>query len=425
MRISRFSRSFGFFGLSGPALVVALAGGVAHAQEPAGPGTVAEVRVHGNHTTPDADILSLVGDVTGRPATDALIREIADRLEKSRRFSGVDVRKRYRSIANPDDILLMIVVDELPGVSQTDLTPGPWKRFTASGMFLPVLRYEDGYGFTYGTQITFVDRLGPSSRISAPLTWGGERQARVQLERTFPRARLAADGGIGRRENPHYLIGDRRAGLHVRAEGTAARWLRLGVGAGTDDVRFGGLGDRLRRVGADATLDTRVDPAFPRNAVYAAVRRERLTFDAGRAVRTTTDLRGYVGIVGQSVLALRGLNVSSTDPLPAYEQGLLGGSSTLRGYRAGYRADDNLVALSAEYRVPTSSPLSVGRAGVRVFVDAGATYPSGARMTAQPLDTGCGAGLFVNATVFSLSLDLARRGGGGYRAHFGMGLTLK
>lgn len=411
----------------------------AAAQPPGAPGTVVEVRVHGNHTTPDADILALVGDVVGQPATDALIHEVVRRLEESRRFAGVDVRKRYRSIDNPDDVLLMVVVDERPGVSATDLTPGPWKRFTASGMFLPVLRYEDGYGFTYGARISFLDRLGPSSRVSMPLTWGAERQALVQVERTFARARLAADGGISRREHPHYRVGDTRAGVHVTAEGTPARWLRIGARAGADDVRFGGFRGRVRRADAEAAFDTRVDPTFPRNAVYAAVRRERLTFagapdaqgvragveSGGHAVRTTLDARGYVGLVGQSVLAVRGLHVSSSRPLPAYEHSLLGGSSTLRGYHAGYRADDNLVALSAEYRVPTSSPLSVGRAGVRLFVDAGAAYPAGARLAAQPLDVGYGAGVFVNATVFSLSLDIARRETGGVRAHFGMGLTLK
>ena len=96
------------------------------AQAPAaGPGVVGEVRVHGNHTTPDADVLAIVGDVVGQPATDALIADITARLKKSGRFDGVDVRKRYRSIDNPDDILLMIVIDEVPGVSDSTSRPGP------------------------------------------------------------------------------------------------------------------------------------------------------------------------------------------------------------------------------------------------------------------------------------------------------------
>jgi len=83
------------------------------------PGTVGEVRVHGNHTTPDADILGIVGEVVGKPATQALIDEIQKKLEKSGRFDGIEVRKRYRSIDNPDDVLLMIIVDEVPGSTRS------------------------------------------------------------------------------------------------------------------------------------------------------------------------------------------------------------------------------------------------------------------------------------------------------------------
>ena len=97
-------------------------------------------------------------------------------------------------------------------------------------MFLPILRYDDGYGFTYGMRTSFVDRLGPRSRISIPLTWGGERQARVQVERTFklgPVDRVAGEFGIGRKENPHYEIGDTRTSFSARVEGAVQRWLPL------------------------------------------------------------------------------------------------------------------------------------------------------------------------------------------------------
>ena len=56
------------------------------------------------------------------------------------------------------------------------------------------------------------------------------------------------------------------------------------------------------------TLDTRVDPAFPRNAVHATFGIERLLFDAGDANRRSADIHGYLGLFGQSVLAVRGLS---------------------------------------------------------------------------------------------------------------------
>ena len=125
------------------------------------------------------------------------------------------------------------------------------KKFWSSGMFLPILHSEDGYGFTYGARFSFVDRLGPRSRISVPLTWGGERQARVQLERAFqagPIERVAGEFGIGRRENPHYEIGDQRVTLGARVESAPARWLRVGAGGRRDDVEFGDLEETVSRV---------------------------------------------------------------------------------------------------------------------------------------------------------------------------------
>ncbi|MEO7156148.1 MAG: BamA/TamA family outer membrane protein [Vicinamibacterales bacterium] len=392
------------------------------------PGVVGEVRVHGNHTTPDADILGIVSDVVGKPATDALLAELQIKLERSGRFDGVEVRKRFRSIDNPDDILLMIVVDEVPGIDPLDLTPGPMKKFWSSGMFLPILRSEDGYGFTYGTRLSFVELSGPRSRVSVPLTWGGERQARVQLERSFksgPIERVSGEYGIGRKENPHYAIGDRRVSYGARAESAPARWLRFGLGGRHDNVRFGDLEDRLTRVGGDVAIDTRVDPAFPRNAVHATFGIERLGFDAGSANRKTADARGYVGLFGQMVLAVRGVSVTSDNPLPPYERSLLGGAANLRGYGAGHKAGDNLAAASAELRIPITSPLSIGRFGVKAFVDWGASYAHGGKLADQDFDRGIGGGAYLHLTLVSVSLDVARSRSGDTRFHFGMGVTVK
>lgn len=393
------------------------------------PGVVGEVRVHGNHTTPDAVILSIVGDVVGKPATDALIAEVDARLETSGRFAGVEVRKRFRSIENPDDILLMVVVDEVPGVDPLDLTPGPLKRFKSSGMFLPVLHSEDGYGFTYGARVGFVDQLGPHSRITVPLTWGGERQARVQVERAFDRGpinRIAGDAGIMRRENPHYEMGDERTGFSARVESAPLRWLRFGGGGRRDAVDFGDLTDTVARAGGEVTLDTRVDPAFPRNAVHAVFGVDHLWFDTGTANQRKADLRGYVGLFGQSVLALRALSLTTDAALPPYEQVLLGGAANLRGYAAGYQADDNLFAVSAEIRVPITSPLSIGRFGVKAFIDSGVAYPAGGQLADQHLvDRGIGGGVYLHLTVVSVSLDIARSRAGDTRYHFGMGVTFK
>jgi outer membrane protein assembly factor BamA len=408
------------------ALVLLISSGAAAQTSP---GVVGEVRVHGNHTTPNADILAIVGDVAGKPATDQLIAEIQTKLERSGRFDGVEVRKRFRSIENPDDILLMIVVDEVPGIDPLDLTPSPMKKFWSSGMFLPVLHSEDGYGLTYGARFSFVDVLGPRSRITVPLTWGGERQAHVQLERAFkkgPIDRLFGEYGIARRENPHYEIGDTRVGFGARVEAAPVRWLRLGAGGRQDDVRFGDAEDTVSRIGDDVTLDTRVDPAFPRNAVHATFGMDQVKFDGGEATQKKADVRGYLGLFGQTVLAVRGLSITNDAPLPAYEQNLLGGAANLRGYDAGYKAGDNLLAVSAELRIPITSPLNIGRFGVKAFFDAGTIYEVGGKISDQVLeDRGFGGGVYLHLTIVSLSLDVARSRAGDTRFHFGMGVTFK
>jgi len=235
-----------------------------------------------------------------------------------------------------------------------------------------------------------------------------------------------ADGGIARRENPHFEVGDTRKTVQGRAEVVIQQWLRVGGGGGFEDVTFGDVHDRIKRIDADVTLDTRVDPAFPRNAVHATFGVERLTFEATRITRRTADIRGYVGLLGQSVLALRSSFVTSRDPVPVYEQTLLGGASNLRGYQAGYKAGDNVAAFSAELRVPVTSPLSVGRFGVKAFVDAGTAYAAGVKFSDQTLDKGYGGGAYLHLTVISLALDVARaQRTGDIRYHFGMGVTFK
>src|SRR5688500_11063511 len=164
------------------ALLIAVA--AAHAQRPE---TLGEVRVHGNHTTPDADVLAIAGLTVGDVITDETLRQAEDRLRGSGRFAGVELRKRYRSIDNPSDILVILLVDEHAATTDYDLTPGPLKKIRSAGMWLPILDYADGYGFTYGARVSFVDTLGPRSRISVPLTWGGRRRAALEAERAFSR----------------------------------------------------------------------------------------------------------------------------------------------------------------------------------------------------------------------------------------------
>jgi outer membrane protein assembly factor BamA len=386
-----------------------------------------DVRVHGNHTTPDADVLRLAALEIGQPLVPGTLDAARRRLEDSGRFRSVDVRKRYASIADLSAILAVIVVEEQVGVAVDVPDPGPLRKLRAQTMWLPILRSEDGYGVTYGARVSVLDVLGRRTRVSAPLTWGGERRAAIEIERRFargPLTRVLGTAGITRREHPTLDVGDRRTGAGLRAERAFGSWLQLAGTGGVNDVRFGDLDDRLRTLGAEVTVDTRRDPGFPRNAVYASVGLQRLWFDAhADTTRLTADARGFVGLLGQTVLALRVQHSRAADPLPVFEQALLGGDATLRGFRLGYRMGDRLLAGSAEIRVPLSAPRHLTRLGLAVFADTGTVYGARQRLDGAAWDTGVGAGVFLKAPLAGLRLDVARGLGSGTRVHFSLGTT--
>ena len=232
--------------------LVALAALVALSPQPpaqaAAQETVVEIRVHGNHTTPDAEVLRLAGVAPGAPFSTSLVAEVEQRLRQSGRFRTVEVRKRYRSIEDASAIVLVILVEEQAGVSATMPAPGPLRRLKASTMWLPILAFDDGYGFTYGARFSFVDVLGRGTRLSVPLTWGGERRASVEVERRFvggPFTRVVAEGGITEREHPSLDVDDRRTGIGLRVERAVTSWFRLGARGRLTDVKFGAETDRL------------------------------------------------------------------------------------------------------------------------------------------------------------------------------------
>ncbi len=375
------------------------------------PEVVTEIRVHGNHTTPDDVVLRAAGVTVGSTIDAAGLAQIEARLKASKLFASVEVRKRYRSLASTTDVVLILLVQENEVPSVDDIPAGPMEQMWSRLMFMPVLGYEDGYGLTYGVRGSFVDMFGQNSRLSVPLTWGGVKRAAVEVDKAWRNGVIHQfEGGFGvsSRENPHFRQGDRRVETWAAAIRRLIGPLRAGVRGGWTDVRFAGQDDRFTTIGLDLLVDTRHDPGFPRNAIYTRVAWDVLDPQSGPSVnRYTVDARGYLGVFGSTVLSVRGLYRDASAPLPAYEQYLLGGSSTLRGFRAGTFAGDRLLAFTTELRVPFTSPLNVGKTGFTIFADTGATAAHGASLRDAPFHRGFGGGLFVNATVFRLNLDVA------------------
>jgi outer membrane protein assembly factor BamA len=395
--------------------------------------TIAEIRVHGNATLADAVVLQLAGVAVGQPLSADALAAIEKRLRDSGRFDEVQVRKRYRTLAM-DDVSLVLLVHERPGISPTGDPPTVARRLRSRLMFFPILHYDDGYGWTYGARTSVVDAAGKGTRLSVPLSWGGTRRAAVEADRTFksgPLTRLTGSFGLAQRENPHFSIDDRRVELEARAERRLFDRVTIGAEVGRSRISFAPTRDNVWTTGVDATLDTRGDQSYPIDAILASAAWSRLhaigatSFGAGGSSidRYRLDARGYKRLFGQNVLAARVGYDTASAPLPAYEQWLLGGSS-LRGTRGGAFAGDKRFVWSAELRLPFSSPLSTGRTGFNVFVDGGSTAAFGERISDQPRHRSAGAGVWLTAAIFSLNLDVARSlDGHRTRVHFGTGFS--
>jgi len=406
--------------------------------------TITAVRVHGNHSTPDAEVLRIAGLVVGEPLVAGELAAAQQRLESSGRFARVEIRQRARSIDDPSQVALIILVAEHAAVRPVDVgvpsVPGPLGRLRSQTMFLPILHVRDGYGLTYGLRTAFVGGSQSSTRLSVPASWGGTRQLAIEAERSFRVGSIAGSGsltrirgsaGLWRQEHPFFDRGQLRR--YVDAEVSVRPRPFLGVGAtiGTAAVSFGDIDDRLTSGGVFAEVDTRRDPLFPRNAVYGRTSWTRLSFarpeqsavPGGGRSRWQHDLRGYVGVIGQVVLAAR-LQLERVDgPLPAYAQPILGGADTLRGIRAGYAVGDNLWAGALEARAPLTSVLRTSKLGVLAFYDTGAVWNDGERWRDARREEGVGAGVFLVNPFVQLQLSVARGLGRSTRVHLSTGVS--
>ena len=398
------------------------------------PEVVSAIQIHGNTATPDEEVRKLAGVEIGMRVEPATIDEVAARLRATKRFERVQVLKRFASIADLSQILLVVIVDE--GAVKIEMTGDPDRptRVVRSHplnlMVLPILGREDGYGFTYGARLARIDVLGKQSRLSFPLTWGGEKKAGVEIDKVIPHGpvdRVIAGASLTRRTNPFFDEDDDRRRVWIRGERELGRGVRAGATAGWQRVAFFGADDRFTHAGADFVVDTRVDPFLARNAVYARASWEHVSVRAGPAKagpsptanRVELDGRGYLGLIGQTVLAVRALREDSNRPLPPYLKPLLGGTANLRGFAAGTAAGDTLVATSAELILPLTSPVNVGKIGVSAFVDAGTVYDKGSRFSDQTLKQGYGGSLWFSAAFLRLNIAVAHGRGSSTRVHVG------
>jgi len=359
---------------------------------------IVEIHFRGNYSIADQDLLTASGVTIGAPLTPATLADIERRLRDYPGVGSVEILKRYRSMTNAEEVVLLVNITEHVGVSE-------------KLMFLPVFTWTDEYGVTFGARFATADLLGLDERLSSPLTWGGERHAAAEIALRLDRSAITRlDGGFGimQRENPHFEVADRRVSGWVQA---VKRWelFELTGNLRAESVDFGTLEDNQIKYRVAATIDTRQETLLPRDAFYVGVAWDhlRLLHSDQRFNRVTVDLRGYKTFLGRTIIATQAYYRGADGRLPDWERPFLGGAQTLRGYDAGEFIGDNIALLSAEWRVPLTPPAPVGLVGLNFFVDSGTVYQYGTPLGRARFRSGIGGGMYFFVAFVGLQVDVA------------------
>ena len=90
---------------------------------------LAAIRVQGNVATTDEEVRRLAGLAIGAPIGPETLNEVATRLRAAKRFDRVEVLKRFASITDPTQIVLVILVDEGPVRIEMTGDPNQPKQF--------------------------------------------------------------------------------------------------------------------------------------------------------------------------------------------------------------------------------------------------------------------------------------------------------
>lgn len=380
---------------------------------------VADIQVHGNLVTGDEELKRLTGVEIGAPFEAATIDDVAARLRATKRFEHVEVLKRFASIADPTQIVLVVIVDE--GRVKIAKTKDPdhpyravrnrWPRL----MYQPILNRSDRYGTQYGVRVAVPDVFGSNSRLIFPAALGGEKELGVALDKTRQTGfinRLRGNVEWTTRTHPVFGRSDERLETWVRGEHWFRPQFRVGVTAGAQRDVFDGAADASPLVGADVVVDTRVDPQLPRDAVFARAAWTHV----GGGHQTVLDGRGYVGLFGQLVLGVRAQRTAADPSLPIYLKPIFGGAANVRGFSPGTVVGDTLTATSTELLLPLTSPLRLVRLGVSAFTDAGAVS-CGPDLPPcdQSWKRGYGGSVWAGAAMFHLDVAVAHGQGSSTR----------
>ena len=393
------------------------------------PETITAIRVHGNYSVSDSEVIAISNMAPGDPLELGDLAAMRERLEISGLFDEVDVRKRYQSLTETSLVAIVIVVKERPDSHIKNPIARSILGIIRQSMFLPILDYEEGYGFSYGGRISIVDTFGSGILLSVPATWGGERRAALEAEKELPGNiidRVLAGTSYRHQIHPTFDVADDRSILWVGADRQLPYGFRISGRLSRESVEFGFRSDHLTRADATLTYRTTAEGGIPRNDVQASISIERLKFagSPSSVLRPRFSFHGYKSISEQIIFSVRLRFDGASATLPAYEQSLLGGSATLRGWRYGDRIGDRLFALSTEITIPIDFPYSIGTTGIKFFYDTATAYNFDQSIYDMRFLKGLGGGIFLAAPFGAqLRLDVAHTLSGSLRFHAGLDVS--
>jgi len=375
------------------------------------PDTVTAVTFHGNYSLPDGQLGGIAGVGPGDAFYQGLPQEVRARLLGSGLVDRAEVRVRGDNQGG-DGAELINVVRQRPG-------------FADHIQVLPLFEWSDEYGVTVGGRASLVNLWSVDDRLSFPLAIGGRDLALVEFVDDYPESFVGgvrASAGYLRQANPHFDEDEARTLVEGRAFKRAGRF-QLDVEAGWAEVDFRAQRSRQVSFGLSARYDTRRETGLPRNAVYlAAGWRPLKILDGELHQRYQAQARGYLGLTARSTLVVGGTYDGADGALPPYEQYILGGLETLRGFAPGAFIGDNRAHATVELRARVWEPLPVVVVGVNGFWDTGSVWDDGTSPGKARFHNGVGFGAFLMAAVVQLNVDVGYGIGSGWQFHIGSGL---
>ncbi len=212
----------------------------------------------------------------------------------------------------------------------------------------------------------------------------GDETASSDEESFTPRT-VEAQIGIRRR-----LLGGLYGGVQFDFENTTMEKVAPGglLASGTITGSRGGM---LAGLGISLNWDTRDASMFPRRGTFLQLTADSYNAIAGSQFsfsRFKLDLRKYLPLGEDRVLALQGYVLTTGGDVPFYKLALLGGDTLLRGYYKGRFRDKAMAIVQAEYRALISN-----RIGFVGFAGMAQVFPGLARFGGGDLKFSVGTGM--------------------------------